>query len=229
MVGGRHSTPLLPLTRCHHHHPSSRPMVMMVVVVVGRCSSVALVLHHPLHPEVVLDVLLHVDIAEALADVGPVLASCWPTGGRRLLLVLLVGMMGMGRCRLHVRRRRFLLGQRPFQYGARGGGSGAGRRRIGSGQSAAAASATAGEKGACGPIGQMVRRHERLLGQGSAGLLLLLAVWIGRGKSAVMLLLVVVMVVGGERQAALLELLRGGGGGGEEGRVGRIARLPATL
>ena len=74
----------------------------------------------------------------------------------------------------------------------------------------------------------MVRRHERLLGQGSAGLLLLLAVWIGRGKSAVMLLLVVVMVVGGERQAALLELLRGGGGGGEEGRVGRIARLPAT-
>ena len=75
----------------------------------------------------------------------------------------------------------------------------------------------------------MVRRHERLLGQGSAGLLLLLAVWIGRGKSAVMLLLVVVMVVGGERQAALLELLRGGGGGGEEGRVGRIARLPATL
>jgi len=73
VVGGRAA--LLPLTPGRSPHPRGVVVVMV--------SGVALVLHHALHPEVVLDVLLDVDVAEALADMGPVLR----------LLLLVVWMM----------------------------------------------------------------------------------------------------------------------------------------
>ena len=65
---------LLPLPPGRSPHPRGVVVVMV--------SGVALVLHHALHPKVVLDVLLHVDVAKALADMGPV-----------LLLLLVVWMM----------------------------------------------------------------------------------------------------------------------------------------
>ena len=148
--------------------------------VVGR--GVALILHHALHTEVVLDVLVHVDVAEALGDVL-----------RPLMRRMDAVVVSLWRCGLHVMtagRGGLLLSQRPFKDRA-GGGGGAGSRRVrGSAahRTRATTAAAGGEKDRLAAV--LVSGHRRMVGRGHQGLPwdwcwgLLPAVRVGGGVTA---------------------------------------------
>ena len=110
----------------------------------GVVRRVALVLNHPLHPKVVLDKLVDVDVAEALGHVdGPLLLGRGAGGA--------LGQVG---------GRRLLLGQRALKDRARAG-AGTRRRGVGGGHDAAGK-----ENGLAG----VVRGHDRLPGGGGGRL-----------------------------------------------------------
>ena len=92
----------------------------LAVVVVARVAGELDVL---VHPEVVLDVLLHVDVTEARRDMGPVCLVVVVAGMTRVVR-LLAGVLS----RLEGRDLpRLLLGESPLQHGARAGAAGRGR------------------------------------------------------------------------------------------------------
>ena len=127
---------------------------LAVVVVAGVAGELDVLIH----PEVMFDVLLHVDVTEARSDVRPV-----------CLVVVVAGMSWVGRVvvlglarmisRLQGRHLPgLLLGQRPLQHGA--GAGAAGRGRTVWGLLAGLGGSSAWEEL---PVLKVVRGHERFV------------------------------------------------------------------
>ena len=138
--------------------------VLVVLVLVSLAVMVAWVppgeLQILIHPKVVLDVLLHIDVTEARRYVRPVRLVV------RVVMMLMLRMVRSGLSFPGLQGRhlaRLLLGEGPLQHGARAGAAGRGRTvwRLVTG------SWTTGWEEL--PVLKVVRRHQGLVGRHGGG------------------------------------------------------------